>query len=482
MIIILGSTGLLGNTLIKEWSSSDLLYKGLSRKFDGIDVIKEFDNLCLLLDDLKPSVIINCIAERRPDIVDKNLEYSYSINTQFPINLTEYCKSNNVKLIHISSDYVFDGNNSPYEIESCTEPMNLYGKQKLLAEQAVKTYYNSVILRIPVIFSKYQSSLNESSLTQNVKKIMDLSINHTYDNCSKRFPVSTVAVSEILKNICVNDLRGIYQFDGDICYTKYEIGKITQEYLNLNNSKLISNNNRDTSRPYCTRFINNISCKQDKFIINDIFLDVEPLPKFNTNKYFLLMDLDGTLIDTEFIHFEAYKEAGIVETFDDYINLCHGITDTNVNKDKKKIKQDLYTKKIQEKELNFIPGAENLIIQLDKLDVNSCVVTNSSRKSVNIIRNKLPLLNKIKNWICREDYNLSKPSPECFELGLKYKNTNETVFGLENSLRGIKSLSNCTKNIIFIGNSEYKYKKSVLEHDCYYMDDLTYLENNIKNE
>ena len=194
------------------------------------------------------------------------------------------------------------------------------------------------------------------------------------------------------------------------------------------------------------------------------------------------MDLDGTLIDTEFIHFEAYKEAGIVETFDDYINLCHGITDTNVNKDKKKIKQDLYTKKIQEKELNFIPGAENLIIQLDKLDVNSCVVTNSSRKSVNIIRNKLPLLNKIKNWICREDYNLSKPSPECFELGLKYKNTNETVFGLENSLRGIKSLSNCTKNIIFIGNSEYKYKKSVLEHDCYYMDDLTYLENNIKNE
>jgi HAD superfamily hydrolase (TIGR01509 family) len=95
----------------------------------------------------------------------------------------------------------------------------------------------------------------------------------------------------------------------------------------------------------------------------------------------------------------------------------------------------------------------------------------NTSKSVEIFKQKLPLLNEIKQLIYREDYKLSKPDGECYELAKKmyYKNEKYTI-GIEDSLVGYNSVKQIT-DVVFVYNNYTIFKSN----DCYIFDDYDLL-------
>ena len=92
--------------------------------------IRNHEEVDALLDDVKPDYIVNCVAVRFPEVVEKDPVTTKGINVDFPEYLAKQSKRRGIFLIHISTDYVFDGEHPPYRPHDPTNPLNkvrLYG-------------------------------------------------------------------------------------------------------------------------------------------------------------------------------------------------------------------------------------------------------------------------------------------------------------------------------------------------------------------
>ena len=174
-----------------------------------------------------------------------------------------------------------------------------------------------------------------------------------------------------------------------------------------------------------------------------------------------LIDLDGTLIDSDFLHYRAW--ANVLDESPIFIqNAINTGIYNNFLYDK-----DLRQEKIREmckfENIKLMKNADVFIDFIADNDINHVVVTNTDRQVVEHFRKKVPILNKLINWVVREDYVKPKPNSECYELALKlYGDDDKEVIGFENSKEGIKSVKGVTNNV-FIIHPETDYLK-IIEH------------------
>jgi beta-phosphoglucomutase-like phosphatase (HAD superfamily) len=141
-----------------------------------------------------------------------------------------------------------------------------------------------------------------------------------------------------------------------------------------------------------------------------------------------------------------------------------------------KLKKIIKTKKNEKMKMiesvEFIKNADKFIEYLDKFNVNHVVVTNTSMEIVNSLKDKIPLLNKIKNWVVREDYANPKPSGECYELAKKlYYRGEEKIIGLENSINGYLSIKNVTECVYILTDTSLKNYNILKNKDVYLIND-----------
>jgi beta-phosphoglucomutase len=195
-----------------------------------------------------------------------------------------------------------------------------------------------------------------------------------------------------------------------------------------------------------------------------------PKIKENPGDLFFLIDLDGTLVDTEPLHHDAYHKVlgydvdvkTIIETrgIDSYLKEKYDTTEFN------RIKREKLEWMLKMNDVKFMKNADTFINTINELGINHCVVTNTNKVVVDHFREKLPLLNKLKNWITREDYDLPKPNSECFELAIKrYKGEEKYIIGFENSEVGYNSLRQVTDCI-------YLFNENMKSEDCYIINDF----------
>lgn len=109
---------------------------------------------------------INCAAYTAVDNAEDDIETAHSINTVGPKNLAEACKSNNVTLIHVSTDFVFDGTNTkPYLETDNTKPLGVYGETKLKGEQAIASIlHQHYIIRTSWLYSEHKNNFVKTML------------------------------------------------------------------------------------------------------------------------------------------------------------------------------------------------------------------------------------------------------------------------------------------------------------------------------
>ncbi|MCX8010090.1 MAG: SDR family oxidoreductase, partial [Ignavibacteria bacterium] len=163
-ILICGANGLLGQRLslmLSTQTNYEVLNTSIERNFvfdrllfdyTQLDITKRSD-VKSLVTSFQPDVILNAAGATNVDWCETNREEAWKINVSSVENLAEAARRVNAKLVHVSTDYIFDGKNGPYDEDAQPNPIGYYGKTKLASENVVRTAGVSyAIMRTNVLY------------------------------------------------------------------------------------------------------------------------------------------------------------------------------------------------------------------------------------------------------------------------------------------------------------------------------------------
>ncbi len=163
-VLITGSHGQVGHCLTNVLSVRDDI-DVIAYDREVLDITSEAQ-VASLLAELTPDVIINCAAHTAVDRAETDVEMSYAINRDGPRHLAQAAESLGAVLLHISTDYVFDGEkDEPYLETDTPNPKGVYGQSKLAGEQAVAAHCTCyAILRTAWVFGEHGNNFVKTML------------------------------------------------------------------------------------------------------------------------------------------------------------------------------------------------------------------------------------------------------------------------------------------------------------------------------
>lgn len=240
-ILIVGSNGMLGQRVVENFilrndvelllaSAEDESYfpSQAYKKFD-ISNKKEVKNLIL---NFYPDFIINLAAYTNVDKCETEKELAWNINVYGVEYLAKYAVSSNAHLIHISTDYIFDGKNGPYSEKDLPNPISYYGRSKLAGENIIRKYsIPYTIIRTNVLYGLAKYGRPDfvrwvvDSLRNNKKiKIVTDQINN---------PTYTDDLVYAINIICQLRKTGIYNIGGADLLSRYEFTRKIANFFQL---------------------------------------------------------------------------------------------------------------------------------------------------------------------------------------------------------------------------------------------------------
>ena len=231
-VLVTGANGQLGYDVVKELEKQNIECYGVTRKDFDITDFKSTENF---INKYLPDVVIHCAAYTAVDKAEDEPELCYKVNSEATKNIAEICKEINAKLLYISTDYVFDGTKDGfYEVDDETNPINVYGKSKLLGEIAVqKILKKYFIVRISWVFGEHGNNF--------VKTMLRLGKDHKEINVvSDQYgsPTYTADLAPLLVEMIKTDKYGIYHAtnEGVCSWAEFaeKIFKIANMDVNVN--------------------------------------------------------------------------------------------------------------------------------------------------------------------------------------------------------------------------------------------------------
>jgi len=163
-IIILGAKGQLGNEF-QELESHFPAFTFYFFDVAELDIVQA-DLVNKKISEIKPDYVVNCAAYTAVDKAESDKELAYAINSDAVRNIAAACTANGSKLVHISTDYVFDGEASqPYQEDSNVNPSSVYGLSKLKGEkEALDADNDAIIIRTAWVYSIYGNNFVKTML------------------------------------------------------------------------------------------------------------------------------------------------------------------------------------------------------------------------------------------------------------------------------------------------------------------------------
>lgn len=178
----------------------------------------------------RPDVVINTAAYTAVDAAEENEELAFAVNARGAENIAKAAELFGARLIHISSDYVFDGRrSSPYPPDAPTNPINVYGESKLAGEKlALAAAPSAVIVRAGWLYSTKGRNFLTTILTA-LRSSRALSVVTDQEGS----PTSAYEFALVLWKASETDLQGIYHWSNSGCASWYdfarEIARVGQE-------------------------------------------------------------------------------------------------------------------------------------------------------------------------------------------------------------------------------------------------------------
>ena len=259
-VLVTGSNGQLGYDVVKELQKQNIECCGATRQdFDIVD----FEATENFIKNYMPDAVIHCAAYTAVDKAEDEQGLCYLVNASATENIAEICKKINAKMLYISTDYVFDGTKDDfYEVDDKPNPINVYGKTKLLGEQAVQRILNKYfIVRISWVFGEHGNNFVKTMLRLGKER---KEINVVADQYGS--PTYTADLAPLLVEMIKTEKYGVYHATNEGVCTWAEFAEEIFKIAGMNVKV-----NHITTAEYPTRAIRPMNSRLSKtsLVINN---------------------------------------------------------------------------------------------------------------------------------------------------------------------------------------------------------------------
>ena len=268
-VVITGSNGLLGqsllNLLLKDKDSYQVygFSRGKNRSgredFNYISIdITEKEELDKKLEQIQPDYIINTAAMTQVDDCETNKQACDILNVDVVKWMTRFASKSKTHIIHLSTDFIFDGKKGYYKETDKPNPLSYYGLSKLKSEQVLKdSKINFTILRTILVYGKV-FDMSRSNIVLWVREMLEKNKEITIVDDQYRMPTYVEDLAMACKIAMDKKALGIYHISSNTLLSVYEIAQQIAETFDLNKNliKPISTStlNQTAPRPVKTGF------------------------------------------------------------------------------------------------------------------------------------------------------------------------------------------------------------------------------------
>jgi dTDP-4-dehydrorhamnose reductase len=258
-ILVTGSNGLLGQKLthlLQKEKSISLIATARGKSVlpitNGVFIpldITDATEVDRLVAETKPDVIINTAAMTQVDQCETERDACWKANVSSVENLIRACAKNNVHLVHVSTDFIFDGTYGPLDETAKPNPVNYYGESKLAAEELViNSSINWSILRTVLVYG-ITEDMSRSNIVLWVKNSLEQGKTIQVVNDQWRTPT----LAEDLAMGCYLAAKvkalGIYHISGKDFLTPYDIAIATADFFKLDKSLIKATDSTQFKQP-----------------------------------------------------------------------------------------------------------------------------------------------------------------------------------------------------------------------------------------
>ncbi|UCD92580.1 MAG: dTDP-4-dehydrorhamnose reductase [Methanobacteriota archaeon] len=245
-LLVIGASGLLGQHIaergkqrfervIGTYHANPFQIQGAG--VQGLD-IRSAKTVSELLEREEPDSVILCSALTGVDYCEEHPEEAVALNEKGPLNVAKACNAQGTKLLHISTDYVFDGKRGDYKETDEPNPINIYGKTKLGGEKKVlESTPNSIIARICVVYGWNRNTPKKNFVTWVLENLEGGEPVELFDDQIVT-PTYADEVADILLRLVQKDVSGVFHASGSQKVSRYEFGKHIAEAFSINLEKL----------------------------------------------------------------------------------------------------------------------------------------------------------------------------------------------------------------------------------------------------
>jgi dTDP-4-dehydrorhamnose reductase len=243
-ILITGSNGLLGYKLVQLLSGKpEVTTIATARKkpvdlstgiqFAELDITNKAQTLSVVA-AAKPDVVIHAAAMTQVDQCETEREKCWSTNVHGVENIIQACAQTNAHLVHVSTDFIFDGTYGPLDETAIPNPVNYYGESKLAGEKLIQeSKINWAILRTVLVYG-VTPDMSRSNIVLWVKKSLEEGKSINVVNDQWRTPTLAEDLAMGCYLVAQQKANGIYHISGREMLTPFEIANQTADYFNLN--------------------------------------------------------------------------------------------------------------------------------------------------------------------------------------------------------------------------------------------------------
>ncbi|KQC02451.1 SDR family oxidoreductase [Pedobacter sp. Hv1] len=269
-VLVTGSNGLLGQKItekiLKEGGVNLIATaKGENRfpvkegyLYAEMDILNP-EEVREIIEQYKPDAIIHTAAMTNVDTCEDEKELAYQLNVEAVATLVTLCEAHNIQLVHLSTDFIFDGENGPYDELAAPNPLSYYGETKLRAEELIKNSKAKwAILRTIIVYG-IVSDMSRSNIVLWAKGALEKGNPLNIVNDQWRMPTLAEDLADCCFLAIEHDAQGVYNASGKDLMSISELVARVADFWNLDKSLInevsAATLNQKAKRPARTGFI-----------------------------------------------------------------------------------------------------------------------------------------------------------------------------------------------------------------------------------
>jgi dTDP-4-dehydrorhamnose reductase len=264
-LLVVGANGLLGSNVVSAARQRGLEVSGTYHSTEpAFDVpLAQFDlqkphTFDALLDEYEPDVVVNCAAMTDVDGCEANPDVAHAVNGEAPGEMAARCEASGTEFVHISTDYVFDGDSrEPYSETATPNPVQVYGTSKHAGEQAVQNEMeDALVLRLSFVWGIHRGTGELTGFPAWVQDQLASGEDVPLFTDQWITPTRAGQAADTLLGLAERNGSGLYHVACRTCATPYEFGENITDQVGAESTSLSEGSmkgiEREATRPTYT--------------------------------------------------------------------------------------------------------------------------------------------------------------------------------------------------------------------------------------